>query len=121
MISVEKPWGKFTTYALNEKCTVKILEINKGGILSLQKHKKRSEKWIPLDEGVTIQTGKKKFNAKKGKEYLIPKNSLHRAGAKKKSRILEISSGKFDEKDIIRVEDKYGRIVLQKKSKKNKS
>jgi mannose-6-phosphate isomerase len=109
MNSIKKPWGKFETFAFNEKCTVKIIEVKKNGLLSLQKHKFRNELWIPLDEGIIIQIGEKKFNGIVGKKYFIPKKTIHRMSAVKKARILEISFGKFDEKDIERIEDKYGR------------
>jgi len=107
---VKKPWGKFRQYTLNQKCTVKIITVNKNQILSKQKHKKRSEFWVALDSGLIIEVGNKKFAAKKGQEIRIPKNTIHRVSAKKKARFLEISFGNFDENDIERFEDKYGRI-----------
>lgn len=106
---VKRPWGKFNTYAFNEKCTVKIITVNKGQILSLQKHKHRSERWIALDSGLTAQIGNKKIKLKLGQIVNIPKNTKHRVSSTKKARFLEVSFGKFDEKDEIRLEDKYGR------------
>ncbi|MBN2127345.1 MAG: mannose-6-phosphate isomerase [Candidatus Diapherotrites archaeon] len=110
MNSIKKPWGKFETFAFNEKCTVKIIEVKKNGILSLQKHKFRNELWVPLDKGLIIQIREKKIKGIVGKKYFIPKKTVHRLSAVKKARILEISFGKFDEKDIERIEDKYGRV-----------
>ena len=107
---VKKPWGKFRQYALNEKCTVKIITVNKNQILSKQKHKKRSEFWVILDTSLIVEVGKKKFTAKKGQEITIPKNTTHRVSATKKACFLEISFGYFDEKDIERLKDKYGRV-----------
>ena len=107
---VKKPWGKFRQYALNKKCTVKLITINPNQILSKQKHKKRSEFWVALDSNLIFEIGNKKFSAKKGQEVIIPKNTAHRVSAKKKARFLEVSFGDFDEKDIIRLEDKYGRV-----------
>jgi len=46
---------------------------------------------------------------KKGEEMFIPRNTLHRLSSKKGGRVLEIAFGKFDENDIERVEDVYGR------------
>ena len=60
MNSIKKPWGNFETFALNQKCTVKIITVKKNGILSLQKHKFREELWIPLNEGLPIQIKEKK-------------------------------------------------------------
>jgi mannose-6-phosphate isomerase-like protein (cupin superfamily) len=107
-IKEKRPWGNFLTFCKNEKCTVKILNINKNEKLSLQKHKKRKEVWYVL-EPVKIQKGDKIFKAKKGDKITIPKNVKHRIIADKPGKVLEISFGKFDEKDEIRLEDEYGR------------
>ena len=110
MKEVKCPWGKFSQFVLNKKCTVKILTINKNQSLSKQIHKKRSEFWVILDPGITIEIKNKKFKTKPGQEINIPKNTPHRASATKKARFLEISFGYFDEKDEIRLEDRYGRV-----------
>jgi len=107
---VIRPWGKFNTYAFNEKCTVKIITVNKGEILSLQKHKHRSETWIAIDSGLVAQVGNKKFKLKIGQRINISKHTKHRISSTKKARFLEVSFGKFDENDEIRLEDKYGRV-----------
>ena len=109
MKEVEKPWGGFKQFILNKKCTVKILIVKPNQALSLQKHKKRKEMWFFLTPG-NIQVGKKKTKVKKGELIRINKNVAHRLFAKKKKvEVLEISEGKFSEKDVIRLEDKYGR------------
>ena len=70
MKPVKKPWGNFKQFSLNEKSTVKILEVNPNQILSLQKHSKRSEVWYFLTPGyVQIGNRRKKVNA--GKEIKI--------------------------------------------------
>jgi mannose-6-phosphate isomerase len=107
---VKRPWGKFRQYALNEKCTVKVLTVKPNSILSKQVHKKRNELWIILDEGLQVEVGNRKFTAKKNQEIMIKKGTAHRIGSKRKGgRFLEVSFGTFDEKDEIRLEDKYGR------------
>lgn len=107
---VKKPWGDFKEFVLNKKCTVKILTVNPFGVLSLQYHNKRDEVWYFLTAGY-VQIGQKKKMVKKGETVKIKKKQLHRVIAKnKKVEFLEISFGDFDENDIVRVEDKYGRI-----------
>ena len=109
MKEVKRPWGQFKQFVLNTKCTVKILEIKPKQELSLQKHKKRAELWYFLTPGI-VQIGKKKKKVQKGNVIKIGKNISHRAIAgNKKVKFLEISLGKFEEKDEIRLEDKYGR------------
>ncbi len=109
METEKRPWGNFKQFVLNKKCTVKILEVKPKQRLSLQKHKKRKEMWYVL-EPVKIQKGDKIFKAKKDELIEIPKKIKHRLiGLSKKGRVLEISLGKFSEKDEIRLEDDYGR------------
>ena len=110
-----KPWGSYDLISHGEKCTVKLIHVSRAGVLSLQSHKNRSELWIPLDKGMKIEVGKKKFIGKKGYQYLIPKGIKHRLSSLRGGSILELSFGNVDENDIIRYDDIYGRI---KKSKK---
>jgi len=107
---VKRPWGDFKQFVLNKRCSVKLISVKPKGVLSLQKHKKRKEMWYFLTPGF-VQIGNKKKAVKKGETVNVKKGQLHRLFAKNnKVEILEISYGKFNEKDIIRVEDKYGRV-----------
>lgn len=118
MIEIEKdfkrPWGGFIKFIDNKPCTVKILYIKKGGALSLQSHKMREEFWYVISGKIKVVTGRspqklKSKILKEGQGIKIPKKILHRASGLTKSQILEISTGKFKEKDEIRYEDAYGR------------
>jgi len=109
MKDVKKPWGNEKVFSLNKKSSVKILTVNANQQLSLQYHKKRREIWYFLDDAMVI-LGKKKRKIKKGEIVVIKKKMSHRIIAGKKFvRVLEISFGKFESKDIVRLEDKYGR------------
>ena len=106
----KRPWGNFKQFTLNEKSTVKILTINPKQKFSLQYHKNRKEFWRFLDNPAKVTIGKKTKRMKGGDEIIIPKKTLHRIEAYSKPvRVLEIAFGKFDEKDIKRIEDVYGR------------
>lgn len=107
--TTNRPWGYFEQFTLNEKSTVKVLLVRAEEQLSLQSHKKRNELWFALDDGLIVQIGKVKKRFKKGSLVYIKKGQKHRLIAKKTARVLEISFGTFDEKDIIRHEDKYKR------------
>lgn len=110
---VEKPWGRFIQYVLNEQVTVKILEVKAGEELSLQAHNHRSELWVPLDDGACIEIEGQIVRPKPMEPVFIPQGIKHRLISKDKIyRVLEISFGYFDEEDIIRHEDKYGRVSL---------
>lgn len=110
--TVEKPWGKFEEFALNKRVTVKIITVKKNGALSLQSHKHRKELWVALDNGLTAIVNGRKTKLKKGMAIVVPKHARHRTLAARNARFLEISFGKFDENDITRYEDKYGRALV---------
>jgi len=109
MKEVRRPWGLFKRFVLNEKCTVKILEIKPKQELSLQKHEGREENWYFITPGIAQIKDKKNF-IKEGGFVKIPKNTPHRILAGNKTvKVLEISIGNFSEDDEIRMEDKYKR------------
>jgi mannose-6-phosphate isomerase-like protein (cupin superfamily) len=105
-----RPWGNFERFTQNESSTVKIITVNAGGELSLQYHAKRSEFWKILSGNPTITSGDKIVQAKPGDEFFQAAKQNHRiqAGAME-AKILEVAFGEFDENDIVRLEDKYGR------------
>lgn len=105
----KRPWGEFRQYTLNEVSTVKIITVKSGGMLSKQFHYHREELWVMLDDGLQVEIGGKKILAKKEDQFFIPKKTTHRISSEMGGRFLEIAFGKFDENDIVRMEDNYGR------------
>jgi mannose-6-phosphate isomerase-like protein (cupin superfamily) len=109
--TVKKPWGQFELFSSNEKTTVKIITVSAKKKLSLQYHMQRSEFWRVIDGSGDVIIGNKRISAKKGDIFTIPRKTLHRImGGPKGMVILEIAKGNFDEKDIVRIEDDFGRI-----------
>lgn len=106
----KRPWGEFVEYTRNTTSTVKIITVNPGEALSLQHHHDRDEFWHIISGDGNIQIGEQKLKAVVGADHFVPKKTPHRleAGALPLV-ILEISFGKFDENDIVRLEDRYGR------------
>jgi mannose-6-phosphate isomerase len=115
IIEVEKPWGKFEQYTHNALSTVKIITVQPGGALSLQYHHRRDELWVVLDAGAQIQLGDIDIRPRVGDRVFIPRKTAHRlsAAGDRAVRILEVSFGEFDEDDIVRLEDVYGRAPVQ--------
>jgi mannose-6-phosphate isomerase len=106
----ERPWGNFERFTLNETTTVKIITVNAGEAFSLQKHAHRSEFWRILSGGgyMTLDDGRKPVRA--GESFYSAAGHNHRMeGGPEGVTFLEISFGDFDEDDIERIEDKYGR------------
>lgn len=106
-----RPWGGFRQYALNTPCTVKVIRVDAGGVLSLQRHEHRDELWVVLDDGLVVEIGDERIDAVSGDEFFIPRGTLHRLSSPQRGgRIVEIAFGDFDEADIERVEDVYDRL-----------
>lgn len=105
-----RPWGEFRQYTAGESTTVKTIHVKAGESLSLQSHEKRSEFWVVLRGNPTITIGDLTVEAKEGDEFNVPVGTQHRIAASvADADILEISKGVFDESDIIRIDDRYGR------------
>lgn len=107
----ERPWGRFTQYAMNRECTVKVIEVAAGGQLSLQRHTNRDELWVALDSGLEFTIGDRSFAAEVERAHLVPAGTAHRVTGvgDGPARFLEVAFGEFDEDDIERLEDAYGR------------
>jgi mannose-1-phosphate guanylyltransferase len=108
--SEERPWGRFEKFHENELCTVKLIYVKPNARLSLQFHKNRWEFWKIVKGTAQVELDKKHLTIKEGEVIVIPKNAKHRVKALAgECVILEISYGRFDENDIVRLEDDYQR------------
>ena len=106
-----RPWGSFERFTLNAESTVKMIMINPGASLSLQRHSHRSEFWkVVSGEALAVLDGKK-IPLGEGDGLLVPVGAVHRltGGPDTGAKILEISIGDFSEDDIVRLEDDWGR------------
>jgi len=106
----ERPWGSFDRFCHNEKSTVKILTVKSGEELSLQYHLKRDEFWRVVGGRGLVIIDSVEHQAKKGDEFFIPRKAPHQIKAPDHSiEVMEISFGRFDEHDEVRLSDKYKR------------
>jgi mannose-6-phosphate isomerase-like protein (cupin superfamily) len=106
----KRPWGRFERFTLKEKSTVKLVYLDGDKRLSLQYHNNRSEFWKVIRGPVRVQLGNDTKTLQTGEPIAIPKKAVHRLiGAGVDAIILEISTGEFDESDIVRLEDDYKR------------
>jgi mannose-6-phosphate isomerase len=109
--SLAKPWGSEECFAVAEPSTIKIVTIHKGGRLSLQTHAKRQEYWRIITGNPMVTVGEEKIQAAPGDSFVIKIGEKHRIEASDDEvKFLEISTGTFDEEDIVRLDDVYGRI-----------
>ena len=110
----EKPWGNHVVVHDGRSWAVKILEIRAGEALSVQTHRKRAEKWTVLSGICRAAAWQGERNPpwhtlETGSQFDIPLGWKHTVEALEDCTILEVIMGKYDEKDIVRHTDRYGR------------
>ena len=109
----ERPWGTYKTIAMDNGYQVKVITVNPGGKLSLQKHFKRSEHWTVVTGTAKVRVGDDEFMLNQNESVHIPVETLHRLENTTDTDIalIEVQCGSyFGEDDIVRLEDDFGRI-----------
>jgi mannose-6-phosphate isomerase-like protein (cupin superfamily) len=94
----------------NKPCTVKLIYVNPNSRLSLQYHANRAEFWQVVKGTAVVDLDDETFILNEGDSIEIPKKARHRLGSIDGGCVvMEIAYGKFDERDIVRLEDDYRR------------
>lgn len=107
-----KRWGIDHLNSLyNDGIAIKTLIVLPNECTSLQYHNKRSEFWYAVTSTKIVKEDKEIVMGSDTYE-IIPKKSEHRIiGIDEPSIITEICVGEYSEDDIVRKEDKYGRVT----------
>jgi mannose-6-phosphate isomerase-like protein (cupin superfamily) len=110
---IEKPWGWEKWIEVNTNYVVKELFMTAGNSCSLQYHEKKHESFYVLKGQLKFEVGPTKENLtemilNEGEYYTIEPFVVHRMSAIIDSLYLESSTNFLD--DVIRLEDKYGRV-----------
>lgn len=111
--TVHRPWGSYTILEDGNDCKVKRLTVKPGHVLSLQLHHRRSEHWTVVDGTAKVRVGDEEFLLQANQSTYIPMNTLHRLENPTSTDIhlIEVQCGEyFGEDDIVRLEDRYGRV-----------
>lgn len=109
MKKVIKPWGWELWFAKTRQYVGKVIFIKKGHRLSRQYHRFKHET-IYADSGTwRLEIGKNRRIMKPGTSVTIPPGTIHRFCAIKQDvRLIEVSTPQV--KDVVRLEDDYGRV-----------
>jgi mannose-6-phosphate isomerase len=110
-LSSVRPWGDFVQLCSGEPVTVKVMTVQPGHRLSLQRHAARSEYWLVLDDGLQAWVDDVAVPSGRGQTVWVPCGATHRLGniGSEPGRVLEMAFGEFDEDDIERLDDDYAR------------
>ncbi|MFO1505777.1 MAG: mannose-1-phosphate guanylyltransferase/mannose-6-phosphate isomerase [Lysobacterales bacterium] len=112
--TVHRPWGTFTVLEDAPDCKVKRLVVRPGHVLSLQLHHRRSEHWTVVDGTAKVRIGEREFLLHRNESAFIPMETVHRLENPEATdlHLIEVQCGDyFGEDDIVRLEDRYGRIA----------
>ncbi|MBL0165356.1 MAG: mannose-1-phosphate guanylyltransferase/mannose-6-phosphate isomerase [Xanthomonadales bacterium] len=111
--TVHRPWGSYTILEDRNDCKVKRLTVKPGHVLSLQLHNRRSEHWTVVDGTAKVRIGEREFLLNANESAYIPMNTVHRLEnpTDRDIHLIEVQCGDyFGEDDIVRLEDRYGRV-----------
>jgi len=104
---VPKPWGREVWYAHEERYAGKILEVNRGHALSLQKHEVKQETLYLLSGRLRFHFNGVDEEMGAGQCVTVRPGDVHRMEALDDCVLLEVSTPELD--DVVRLEDRYGR------------
>lgn len=109
---VEKPWGHELIWAHTDRYVGKVIVIEAGRRLSLQRH-------VIKDESIFVISGHLRLTLEDetgtigvvelgpGDHHHVPTGRIHRFEAVDRTELMEISTPELD--DVIRLEDDFGR------------
>ncbi|HDS4825604.1 TPA: cupin domain-containing protein, partial [Enterobacter cloacae] len=111
--TVYRPWGKYDSIDAGERYQVKRITVKPGEGLSVQMHHHRAEHWVVVagTAKVTID-GEVKLLGENESIY-IPLGATHclENPGKIPLDLIEVRSGAYlEEDDIVRFQDRYGRV-----------
>jgi len=109
---VDKPWGHELIWTHTDRYVGKLIVIEAGRRLSLQKH-------LYKDESVLVISGRLRLHLEDdngtvqgielgpGEHRRVPVGRIHRFEAIERTELVEVSTPELD--DVIRIEDDFGR------------
>jgi mannose-6-phosphate isomerase len=109
---VDKPWGHELIWAHTDRYVGKVLVIEAGKRLSLQRH-------LVKDESILVSAGLLRLHLEDdegticieelgpGEHRRVPTGRIHRYEAVERCTLIEVSTPELD--DVVRIEDDFGR------------
>ena len=110
---VYRPWGVYDSIDSGHRYQVKRITVKPGAKLSVQMHHHRAEHWIVVSGTAKVTNGEKTYLVTENQSTYIPigqVHSLENPGVIN-LELIEVQSGSYlGEDDIVRFEDRYGRV-----------
>lgn len=110
---VYRPWGMYDSIDTGHRYQVKRITVKPGAKLSVQMHHHRAEHWIVVSGTAKVTNGNKVYLVTENQSTYIPIGRVHALENPGviPLELIEVQSGSYlGEDDILRLEDKYGRV-----------
>nr|BCN19442.1 mannose-1-phosphate guanylyltransferase [Vibrio metoecus] len=110
---VYRPWGKYDSIDQGKRDQVKRITVKPGEKLSIQKHHHRAEHWIVVSGTASVLVGEETRLVTENESVYIPIGAVHALEnpGKIPLEMIEVQTGTYlGEDDIVRFEDRYGRV-----------
>lgn len=109
---IRKPWGHEAVLFEEGRARLKRLVVRRGERLSLQYHRDKAEFSVVTKGCVRVEFAQKgaghDYDYRAGESFFVPDGVVHRITALQDAEIIELCAG--SDKDIVRLEDQYGRV-----------
>ncbi|HTR58621.1 MAG TPA: mannose-1-phosphate guanylyltransferase/mannose-6-phosphate isomerase [Casimicrobiaceae bacterium] len=112
--TVLRPWGAYTVLQEGPGFKIKRIEVKPGAALSLQLHNRRSEHWVVVGGEARVTNGDRSYTLGPNESTFIPVKTRHRLenSGTVPLLLIEVQCGEYvGEDDIVRFDDRYGRVA----------
>ena len=112
MTLIHKPWGCYTDYFRGKHVVFKRLDVDTSESISYQYHDHRDELWYVVSGTGLLTVDDVVSTVESGDSVFINKGQKHKIECTSRTSLViyEMQMGEPTEDDIVRLEDKYGRI-----------
>jgi mannose-1-phosphate guanylyltransferase len=110
---VYRPWGVYDSIDNGERYQVKRITVKPGAKLSVQMHHHRAEHWIVVSGTAKVTNGDKEIMLTENQSTYIPVGVVHALEnpGVLPLELIDVQPGSYlGEDDIVRFEDRYGRV-----------
>lgn len=110
---VYRPWGKYDSIDAGDRYQVKRITVKPGEGLSVQMHHHRAEHWIVVAGTAKVSIDGTIKLLSENESVYIPLGTIHSLEnpGKIPLDLIEVRSGSYlEEDDVVRFEDRYGRV-----------
>jgi mannose-1-phosphate guanylyltransferase len=118
---VYRPWGKYDSVDAGDRFQVKRITVNPGAKLSVQMHHHRAEHWVVVAGTAHVGRDDEELVLTENESVYLPVGCVHWLENRGKIalELIEVQTGSYlGEDDIVRFEDKYGRVESTKSAEK---